>query len=48
MAAREEAAFSGLAARVAPAPVGRIPLFGQDVHELAGLQRAAEHLFARG
>jgi anion-transporting ArsA/GET3 family ATPase len=48
VAAREEAAFSGLAARVAPAPVGRIPLFGQDVHELAGLQRAAEHLFARG
>jgi anion-transporting ArsA/GET3 family ATPase len=48
VAAREEAAFSGLAAQVAPAPVGRIPLFGQDVHELAGLQRAAEHLFARG
>ena len=46
VAAREEAAFSGLAAQVAPAPVGRIPLFGQDVHELAGLQRAAEHLFA--
>jgi len=46
VAAREEAAFSELAARVAPAPVGRIPLFGQDVHELAGLQRAAEHLFA--
>ena len=38
--------FAGLAAQVAPAPVGRIPLFGQDVHELAGLRRAADHLFA--
>ena len=46
VAAREEAAFAGLAAQVAPAPVGRIPLFGQDVHELAGLERAADHLFA--
>ena len=40
------AAFSGLAAQVAPAPVGRIPLFGQDVHELVGLQRAADRLFS--
>ena len=46
VAAREAAAYSPLAARVAPAPVGRIPLFGQDVHELGGLRRAAEHLFA--
>jgi len=46
MAAREESAFSGLAAQVAPAPVGRIPLFGQDVHELVGLQRAADRLFS--
>ena len=46
LAAREESAFSGLAAQVAPAPVGRIPLFGQDVHELGGLQRAADRLFA--
>ncbi len=45
LAAREEAALAGLAAAVAPAPVGRIPLFGQDVHELHGLQRAADHLF---
>ncbi len=28
-----------------PAPVGRIPLFGDDVHELVGLQRAADKLF---
>ncbi len=46
LAAREETSFSGLAAQVSPAPVGRIPLFGQDVHELVGLQRAADHLFA--
>ncbi len=45
VAAREEAAFSGLAAKVSPAPVGRIPLFGEDVHELAGLARAADSLF---
>ena len=45
VAAREKAAYSGLAAQVSPAPVGRIPLFGQDVHELGGLQRAADHLF---
>src|SRR6202044_712839 len=32
LAAREEQAFSRLAAQVAPAPGGRIPLFGQDVH----------------
>jgi anion-transporting ArsA/GET3 family ATPase len=42
----EAAAYSGLAAQVMPAPVGRIPLFGQDVHELEGLQRAADCLFA--
>jgi len=46
LAAREEQAYSGLAAQVAPAPVGRIPLFGQDVHELLGLQRAADQLFS--
>jgi anion-transporting ArsA/GET3 family ATPase len=46
LAAREGRAYAGLAAQVAPAPVGRIPLFGQDVHELAGLRRAADHLFA--
>jgi anion-transporting ArsA/GET3 family ATPase len=46
VAAREEQAFGGLAAQVSPAPVGKIPLFGQDVHELEGLRRAADHLFA--
>ena len=46
VAAREEKAYSDLATRVAPAPVGRIPLFAQDVHELAGLERTADSLFA--
>jgi anion-transporting ArsA/GET3 family ATPase len=45
VAAREAQAFAALVEQVAPAPVGRIPLFGQDVHELAGLQRAADCLF---
>jgi anion-transporting ArsA/GET3 family ATPase len=46
VAAREAAGYAGLATQVAPAPVGRIPLFAQDVHELAGLERAADALFA--
>jgi anion-transporting ArsA/GET3 family ATPase len=46
VAEREEHSFSGLADQVAPAPVGRIPLFGEDVHELLGLQRAADRLFS--
>ena len=46
LAAREEQAFAPLAAQVAPAPVGRIPLFGQDVHEVLGLERAADALFS--
>ncbi len=46
LADRENGAFAGLAAQVAPAPVGRIPLFGQDVHEILGLERAADQLFS--
>ncbi len=46
VATREHSAYAGLAAAVAPAPVGRIPLFAQDVHELGGLERAADRLFA--
>jgi anion-transporting ArsA/GET3 family ATPase len=45
VAALEAAAYGELAAQLAPAPVGRIPLFGQDVYELEGLQRAADCLF---
>jgi anion-transporting ArsA/GET3 family ATPase len=46
VADREEAAYAALAAQVAPAPLGRIPLFGHDVHDLSGLQRTADALFA--
>ena len=45
VAAREEDAYGDLAAQLAPAPVGRIPLFGHDVHEVAALERAADCLF---
>ncbi len=46
VAAREESAYGELAAHLAPAPIGRIPLFGHDVHELAALEQAADCLFA--
>jgi hypothetical protein len=45
VAHREEASFAGLATRLAPAPVGRIPLFGHDVHDLTALERTADRLF---
>jgi len=45
VAQREEAAYAGLVVQVAPAPVGRIPLFGHDVHELTALARTADCLF---
>ncbi len=45
VARQEESAYAALAAEVAPAVLGRIPLFGQDVHDLGGLQRAADVLF---
>jgi anion-transporting ArsA/GET3 family ATPase len=45
VAEEEASGYADLAAQVAPAPVGRIPLFGQDVHELTGLERAADSLF---
>ena len=43
--ARGGGSYAALAAQVAPAPVGRIPLFGHDVHDLGGLRRAADVLF---
>jgi anion-transporting ArsA/GET3 family ATPase len=45
LAARDEAAYAALADRVAPAPVGLVPMFGTDVHDLGGLERVAGHLF---
>ncbi len=44
-AARDEAAYAELVARVAPAPVGRVPLLGGDVHDLGALAQVADHLF---
>ena len=43
---REEAHFSDLARRVAPAPVVRVPFLEGDVHDVDGLRRVGEHLFA--
>jgi anion-transporting ArsA/GET3 family ATPase len=45
VASDEEGSYAALAQQVAPAPVGRIPLFGDDVHDLVGLRRAADVLF---
>jgi len=41
----EEGAFVELAAAVAPAPVGRIPLLASDVHDVEGLTAVADALF---
>ncbi|HLX88865.1 MAG TPA: ArsA-related P-loop ATPase [Acidimicrobiales bacterium] len=42
---REEAAFARLVARVAPAPVARVPLLDIDVHDVEGLAVVAGHIF---
>ncbi|WP_208028264.1 ArsA family ATPase [Rhabdothermincola sediminis] len=47
VAAREEAHLAGLAERVAPAPVVRVPFLRSDVHDLDGLAEVARHLFPR-
>jgi anion-transporting ArsA/GET3 family ATPase len=41
----EEGSYAALATQVAPAVVGRVPLFGHDVHDLTGLERIADVLF---
>jgi anion-transporting ArsA/GET3 family ATPase len=46
VAAQEEANFADLAARLAPAPVSRVPFLSDDVHDLDGLTIVAEHLIA--
>ena len=43
---REEQAYADLVAKVAPAPVYRVPLLNTDVHDLAGLGMVADLLFA--
>ncbi|MGO8864407.1 MAG: ArsA family ATPase [Acidimicrobiales bacterium] len=46
MARREEGSYAALVEQVAPAALGRVPLFGQDVHDIGGLRRAADFLFS--
>ena len=43
---REEQALADLVAKVAPAPVYRVPLLNSDVHDLDGLGTIADLLFA--
>jgi anion-transporting ArsA/GET3 family ATPase len=45
VASREEQHLAGLAERVAPAPVLRVPFLESDVHDLDGLAEIATHLF---
>jgi anion-transporting ArsA/GET3 family ATPase len=45
IAAREESHYATLAARVAPAPVARVPFLPADVHDLDGLRGVADELF---
>jgi anion-transporting ArsA/GET3 family ATPase len=47
VASNEEAHLRGLAARVAPAPVVRVPFLASDVHDLDGLDEIAAHLFEK-
>jgi anion-transporting ArsA/GET3 family ATPase len=44
---REEDAYADLVAKVAPAPVYRVPLLNSDVHDLDGLGAVADLLFTR-
>jgi anion-transporting ArsA/GET3 family ATPase len=45
IARREESHFAALAAKVAPAPVVRVPFLPADVHDLEGLTEVGAHLF---
>ena len=44
MASHEEENLAGLADRVAPAPVVRVPFLRSDVHDLDGLRLLQQHL----
>jgi hypothetical protein len=44
VASGEEAHFNGLAKRVAPAPVCRVPFLAGDVHDLEGLGIVGDYL----
>ncbi len=47
VSSREEAHVSGLAGRVAPAPVIRVPFLSTDVHDIDGLATVGSYLFPR-
>ena len=47
IAEREEHHFEALAARIAPAPVARVPFLAEDVHDLHGLAQVGGFLFER-
>jgi anion-transporting ArsA/GET3 family ATPase len=47
VASKEEDHLSGLAEKVAPAPVIRVPFLSTDVHDLDGLAEVGAHLFGR-
>jgi anion-transporting ArsA/GET3 family ATPase len=48
MAERQETHYATLAARLAPAPVARVPFLPTDVHDLDGLAVIADHMFRPG
>ena len=45
IARREEGYFRSLAARIAPAPVARVPFLAGDVHDIEGLSEIGRYLF---
>jgi len=45
LAAGEEGQIAGLAGRVAPAPIVRVPVLHSDVHDLDGLAQVGSYLF---
>jgi anion-transporting ArsA/GET3 family ATPase len=47
VASREQAHLAGLAEAVAPAPVVWVPFLRSDVHDLAGMDEVAGHVFSR-
>jgi anion-transporting ArsA/GET3 family ATPase len=47
VARNEEGHLAGLAGKVAPAPVIRVPFLDTDVHDLDGLAEIGRHLFPR-
>jgi anion-transporting ArsA/GET3 family ATPase len=47
VASREQGHLAGLAETVAPAPVAWVPVLRSDVHDIAGVEEVARHVFGR-